>query len=158
NIESVGIIILTGFKDRIGDFMKYGYWLSVIFLAFVVTSVLAFSGQRHWVGSGSGNGKFWDRTANWSLTQGGAGGAVAPTASDDVFVDGGGSLEINTAAVCLSYNQSASTGTKGFTNNSTLTVGSGGMVLSGGALSLNANGNAIAVSGNMTISGGTLDL
>ena len=134
---------------------------ATMFICFVLTFLFAasaFSGERHWVGSGSGNGRFWDKPANWSLTQNGAGGAAVPTASDDVFIDGGGAMQNNTIAVCLSFTQSVNTGTKDFTNNSTLTVGSGGFTLSGGTLALSAANNTITVSGNFTINGGTLDL
>ena len=137
--------------------MKKGSWFISLMFTFIFIAS-AWSGQRHWVGNGTGNGRFWDKTANWSLTQGGPGGAGVPTASDDVFIDGGGSMQNNTNAVCLSFNQSISTGTKDFTNNSTLTVGSGGFVITGGTLSLFAANNTITVSGDITINGGTLDL
>src|SRR3989304_375864 len=39
--------------------------------------------NRYWIG-GTGN---WNDTAHWSETSGGAGGAVIPTSSDDVFFD-----------------------------------------------------------------------
>lgn len=43
--------------------------------------------ERHWVnGGGLLN---WGLTANWSLTEGGAGGQALPTASEDVFFDSG---------------------------------------------------------------------
>jgi type IX secretion system substrate protein/List-Bact-rpt repeat protein len=125
---------------------------SVALLFFAATLPAA---QRHWVGSGTGNGRFWDKTANWSLTQGGAGGAGVPTAADDVFIDGTGSMQINTAAVCLSFTQSDNTGTKDFTNNSSLTVGIGGITLLGGALGSTTTGNTITVAGNWTESGGS---
>ncbi len=111
--------------------------------------------QLHWVGTGTGNGRFWDKTANWSLTQGGAGGAGVPTASDDVFIDGGGDLQINTTAVCRSFTQSFTSGAKGFLNNATLTVGTGGFTISGGAMSITTTGNSIAVAGNWTQTGGS---
>src|SRR3954454_24528451 len=51
--------------------------------------------SRFWVGS-SGT---WDATSttHWSATSGGAAGASAPTAADDVFIDansGGGTITI----------------------------------------------------------------
>jgi len=50
--------------------------------------------DRYWVG-GTGS---WDATTtNWSATNGGAGGASVPTASDDVFFT---SLSNATAYVC----------------------------------------------------------
>ena len=39
--------------------------------------------NRYWVG-GTGN---WDTTTNWSTTSGGASGASAPSATDDVIID-----------------------------------------------------------------------
>ncbi|MBI3365091.1 MAG: T9SS type A sorting domain-containing protein [Ignavibacteriae bacterium] len=132
---------------------------SKVLLPFFLLSLFfanqAIAGQRHWVGNGTGNGKFWDRTANWSLTQGGSGGVAVPTASDDVLVDGGGNLQVNTAAVCLSFNQSVSGGTKDFTNGSTLTVGAGGVTITGGILLMANANNSITVAGNWTQSGGT---
>ena len=124
-------------------------------LLFVVLVTQTAAGQRHWVGNGIGNGKFWDRTANWSLTQGGAGGAAVPTASDDVYVDGGGNLQVNTAAaVCQSFNQSFSPGTKDFTNGATLTVGAGGVNITGGILVMANPNNVMTVAGNWTQAGG----
>ena len=38
--------------------------------------------NRYWIG-GTGN---WSATAHWSATNGGEGGADAPTSSDDVFI------------------------------------------------------------------------
>ena len=124
--------------------------------ALLFTFVAGLSaGQRHWVGSGSGNGRFWDRAANWSLTQGGAGGAGVPTAADDAFNDGGGALQVNTNAVCLSFTQSSALGTKDFINNATLTVGAGGLALLGGQLGSTTSGNVVTVAGNWTENGGT---
>ena len=133
-------------------------WIQrVRFIIVLVTATVSatLAGQLHWVGNGTGNGRFWDKTANWSLTQGGAGGAGVPTASDDVFVDGGGALQINTTAACLSYNQSVSGGTKDFINNATLTVGTGGFTISGGALTITTTNNVITVAGDWTQTGGT---
>ena len=128
------------------------FFASVLFLTLVAT---ASAGQRHWVGSGSGNGRFWDRAANWSVTQGGAGGAGVPTAADDAFNDGGGALQVNTNAVCLSFTQSSALGTKDFINNATLTVGAGGLTLLGGQLGSTTSGNVVTVAGNWTENGGT---
>lgn len=40
--------------------------------------------DRHWVGATNGT---WNSTANWSATQGGAGGASVPTTGDNVFIN-----------------------------------------------------------------------
>src|SRR5258706_13781483 len=118
---------------------------SALFLTFVATLP---AGQRHWVGTGTGNGRFWDKPANWSLTQGGAGGAGVPRAADDAFNDGGGALQVNTNAVCLSFTQSSSLGQKDFINNATMTVGAGGIALLGGQLGSTTSGNVVTVAGN----------
>jgi len=58
---------------------------------------------RYWVG-GSGT---WDNssTTNWSTTSGGTGGASAPTASDDVIINGSsgsGTITASGASFCAS--------------------------------------------------------
>src|ERR1051325_2022053 len=124
--------------------------------ALLFTFVAGLSaGQRHWGGSGSGNGRVWDRAAHWRLTQGGGGGAGVPTAADDAFNDGGGALQVNTNAVCLSFTQSSALGTKDFINNATLTVGAGGLTLLGGQLGSTTSGNVVTVAGNWTENGVT---
>ena len=72
--------------------------------------------DRYWVG-GAGT---WDATAGtkWATTSGGAGGASAPTASDNVFFDAAsGSFTINAAgsstANCLNLNCTGFTGNLG---------------------------------------------
>src|ERR1041384_5559829 len=115
---------------------------TLFFALFTLLSVsVSLAAGLHWVGTGGGNGRFWDKTANWSLTQGGTGNAGVPTAADDVFIDGGGDLQINTLAVCRSFTQSFTSGAKGFLNNATLTVGVGGFTISGGAMSITTTGN-----------------
>lgn len=70
---------------------------------------------RFWVGGSA----TWDAatTANWSTTLGGAGGASVPTASDDVTVDTGSTINITVGAsytaVCLSLTTSGA-GSKRF--------------------------------------------
>jgi hypothetical protein len=55
--------------------------------------------DRYWIG-GTGN---WNDTAHWSATNGGAGGAVVPTSSDDVYITSfsgfgtGGTISLNGA-------------------------------------------------------------
>lgn len=65
---------------------------------------ITFNPAKFWVG-GTGN---INDTVHWSLTSGGAGGAVLPTSSDDVFFDenslgsDGQTITINAAFDCLS--------------------------------------------------------
>src|ERR1041384_5132036 len=127
----------------------------VVVVLIAGASAASMAAGLHWVGTGGGNGRFWDKTANWSLTQGGTGNAGVPTAADDVFIDGGGDLQINTLAVCRSFTQSFTSGAKGFLNNATLTVGVGGFTISGGAMSITTTGNTVSVAGDWTVSGGT---
>lgn len=74
--------------------------------------------NRFWVG-GTGT---WNATAGskWSTTSGGGSGAAAPTASDDVFIDGNsgaGTVTIGSGAVCRSLNFTGFTGTLAGINN-----------------------------------------
>lgn len=90
--------------------------------------------NRYWIG-GSGT---WDAitTTNWSTTSGGAGGASAPVAADNVFFDansGSGTCTIASGATCTSVSF----------NTSTLT------------LLLGAN---LTISGTFTLTAGTIDL
>lgn len=80
--------------------------------------------NRFWVG-GSGT---WDGTTatNWSATTGGAGGATAPTAADDVFLDassGVGTVTLATGAVCRSLNCTGFTQTLLHTSSVSLNIG-----------------------------------
>lgn len=83
--------------------------------------------NRYWVSAGTGN---WDAsdTSRWSASSGGATGASAPTASDDVFFDansGGGSsyCTISGTASCRSLNCSGDTGSSNYIG--TISMGSG---------------------------------
>jgi hypothetical protein len=60
---------------------------------------------RYWVG-GSGN---WDATstANWATSSGGASGASAPTATDDVIFDAGSNVGVGTFTVTVTGTSSA---------------------------------------------------
>jgi hypothetical protein len=68
--------------------------------------------DRHWV-NGAGT---WDaaNTANWSATAGGAGGASAPTAADNVFFSStsnaaAATITVGATAACLNWNISTPT-------------------------------------------------
>jgi hypothetical protein len=120
----------------------------------VLVTVAAISADRHWVGNGTGLGRFWDRTANWSATQGGAGGAGVPTALDNVFLDGGGRTEINVNAVCLSFTQTDAAHTTDFKASTSLTVGSGGFSMTAGTFNCDLS-NEVTVAGPWSVTGGT---
>ncbi|MDI6767479.1 MAG: T9SS type A sorting domain-containing protein [Bacteroidota bacterium] len=112
----------------------------------------AYSVDKQWIGNGLGNGRFRGVAANWSP-------AGVPTSSDDVYFNSptAGNCQIDVAAYCRSFNQSASPGTRDFANNATLTVGVGGVFISGGNLAMGASSNSIIVQGNWFQTGGTFD-
>jgi len=114
----------------------------------------AHPAERHWVGTGLGMGRFWDRAGNWSATQGGPGGAGVPTVLDDVYIDGGGRTEINTTAVCLSFTQSDSGHETDFKSPGTLTVGAGGFSVTNGTFYCDMS-NVVAVAGPWSVTAGT---
>lgn len=91
--------------------------------------------SRFWVG-GTGT---WDAstTTHWSATSGGAGGASAPDAGDNVFINassGGGTITIS-GALCRSLDCTNAPATTLSWSSTTLSVGDG----SGGAFKLVAN-------------------
>jgi hypothetical protein len=111
--------------------------------------------ERHFVNGGGA--LTWGLTANWSLTEGGAGGQSVPVITEDVFFDAGSpSCTIATSdRACLTLTASAYTNTLTFTNNLSVSgnvnIGSGvkwsgaarlRMVATG---TLTTNGNAIGV-------------
>ena len=85
--------------------------------------------ERHFINGGGALS--WSLTANWSLTEGGAGGQVVPTAAEDVFFDlGSPDCTINSQArVCKTLTASAYTGTLTFSYqisvSGNITIGSG---------------------------------
>ncbi|MBA4312453.1 MAG: hypothetical protein C0417_07465 [Chlorobiaceae bacterium] len=121
---------------------------SVIFISLFVS--YAQAEEKHWLGTGIGTGALWNVATNWSPVG-------VPTSGDDVILDGGGNLTINTSASCYSFLQVLSPGTQDFTNNASLTVGLGGLRITGGQLKMNASNNYIAVSGDWTQEGGTFN-
>jgi hypothetical protein len=98
--------------------------------------------NRFWVG-GAGTA-VWDTTAttNWSATTGGASGASAPTAADDVFLDANSNtpsaIQINGTVACRSLNCTGFTKTLSHAASSTLTIGDATAGASSIALKFNA--------------------
>jgi len=69
--------------------------------------------ERHWVNGGGALN--WNVHANWSLTEGGAGGQLDPIATDDVFFDAGSpDCTINTSGYAQTITTSAYTHTLTF--------------------------------------------
>ncbi|MBI4810334.1 MAG: T9SS type A sorting domain-containing protein [Ignavibacteriales bacterium] len=125
----------------------------ILFLFVVVLSCFiafneAFAVEKHWVGTGRGTGALWNVATNWNPTG-------VHESTDDVLIDGGGNLTINTNAYCFSFTQYLSPGTQDFMNNATLTVGDGGLTIIGGQLKMNASNNTITVTGDWYQEGGS---
>lgn len=123
--------------------------------------------SRYWVG-GTGT---WDATAGtkWATTSGGAGGAAAPTANDDVFFDtnsGANIVTVAAPAVAKTLNFTGFSGT--FAGSSNVTV-SGSVVFAAtttytytGNLVINATGtittNGKVVTFSINVTAGTVSL
>jgi fibronectin-binding autotransporter adhesin len=115
--------------------------------------------DRYWVG-GTAN---WDGTAGtkWSSTSGGAGGATAPTASDDVYFDvgsGTGTCSLAASVACRSLFFSGSTngvyaGTFNTSQVFTLTVNVAGGTTASFFLSPSAT--YVGTGSTITLNGGT---
>jgi hypothetical protein len=106
--------------------------------------------NRFWVAAGAGN---WNNTANWSTTNGGAGGASVPGAANTAIFNGNGlgncNLDIapTIGAIQLNAGYTGTVNLQGntITVNGTSTFSSGTINNSGGAASVafNTTGNAI---------------
>ena len=132
--------------------------------------------SRYLVSGGSSTA--WSNTSNWSATDGGASGASAPTASDDVYINSnsGNAPIALTSGACLSLTVSGTytgtiSGSGSFTSsgsitfiaginytatstiifNNTATITSAGKTIS--ALTLQTNGTTYTFADDLTISG-----
>lgn len=94
----------------------------------------------------------WNSTATWSASDGGAGGASVPSASDDVFLTSlSGNLVVNTTATCATFDCAGYTGT--LSGGSTLTIAGS----SGGVFRLSAGmAYTRSASTSFTGTGGTI--
>jgi hypothetical protein len=113
------------------------------------------AGERHFINGGGALN--WSLTANWSLTEGGAGGQAVPSAAEDVFFDAGSpDCTLNsTNKVCKTLTATAYTHTLTFTYglsvSGSITIGSGVQWAGTAALIMLAagtwttNGNTIGV-------------
>ncbi|MGV6861188.1 MAG: T9SS type A sorting domain-containing protein [Putridiphycobacter sp.] len=131
------------------------------FLTVLMLSHIGFSANRYWVASSASN---WNNTANWSATNGGAGGASVPTAGDFVYFNSNGlgdcSLDIN--ADFDGFNSSGYTGVidlNGFLMNPTVS-GTDYCVFNGGTITDNTNTItlAFATSNYVRFNGMTIDV
>jgi hypothetical protein len=115
---------------------------------------------RYWVGGTD----TWNNVAGtkWSATSGGAGGASAPTAADDVFFDGNsgtGTVTTASTAICLTANFTGFTGTfnaaTNWTISTSLTLGASMTVSGTGNISKTGNGGTWTSNGK-TYTGGLI--
>lgn len=128
--------------------MKRIFFLSLI--ALFLFSADAFAGKRYWI---AGAAAYWNNTANWSTSSGGAGGASVPGSSDTAYFDGNGTgNDTIDANVNIKRWEIASGYTGTIVQRTyTLTIGTSGAVLSGGTFS--GGSVSISISGLLTISG-----
>lgn len=122
-------------------------------LLVVLCSISSYAAPRYWVSNGAGN---WNIAANWSATSGGVGGAGVPTASDDVFFDGGGAgnCNINVTVNVLSFRMLAGYTSTVSQNNFTInTTAVNGIICNAGTFQ-GGTANINIFNGNFTIAGG----
>jgi hypothetical protein len=84
-------------------------------------SAVAFSiipSGRYWVG---GTGTWSTATTNWAFTSGGASGAPAPTAQDNVFFDQAATYTVTLTGALTCFDMTVSAGTVTFTSTGTIT-------------------------------------
>ena len=62
---------------------RSGFALTALLLAWFMLSGPARAADKYWIGSGTGD---WDNSSNWSLTDGGSGGAGQPQTGDNVYL------------------------------------------------------------------------
>ena len=129
--------------------------VTVLLFLFLVSS--AEAANRYSVATGT-----WASTSTWSSTSGGAGGAAVPTASDNVYIEGGYTVTISaTGATCASLTVGTSTaGTLSLNGGSTaytLTVAGNVSVASNGIFQdVNITGLylfSLSIGGNLTVAG-----
>lgn len=111
--------------------MKKGFILSIL----VLFAIAGLAQNRFWVASGPGN---WNDPANWSTSNGGAGGASVPGAGNTVFFNANGQgdciLDVSptvngitisgyTGSIDLSGNILTSTGANTFTSGTIINTG-----------------------------------
>jgi len=103
------------------------------------------TGQRYWIATTAKN---WSDTSAWSMTDGGAGGAAAPTATEDVFFNGNGTGDCTidlTGSTAKSFSTAAAyTGTIDFATK--------GFVFQSGS------SNTFAHNGTLNLGSATIDV
>ena len=109
--------------------------------------------SRYWVTAGTSNWSTSGAGSGWSLTDGGAGGQVKPTASDDVFFTANSPVcTVDTAGVGLTLNFT------GYASTITMTAGltiSGSVTLVSAMTIAGASGLAVNATATLTSNGKT---
>lgn len=133
-------------------------YLLALGISILLSSTATHAADRYWVATSPGN---WSDSANWSDTQGGAGGATAPTNLDVAHFTGDATgdctLNVNVSALGIDVD-SAFTGAIFQSNGVSLTVGSSGLTLAGGTFvggdsTIDANGSVTLGSAFTSTSG-----
>lgn len=126
--------------------------VNIVFLLFLLLGrAEAYAGKRYWVGNGSNIN--WNSTGNWSTTSGSGSGASVPGTTDSVYFNSGGigKCSIN-ATVSVKRFEIVSGFTDSIKQNAfSITIGSSGMILSGGVFKGGSSG--ITDAGIFTLSG-----
>ena len=128
------------------------YRRSLAIVAIVWLAVPGLAADRHWIAAGSAA---WNSSANWSLAQGGGGGASVPGSDETAIFDGGGTgncsldvaVDVRGLELRSGYTGRISQGAD------TVTVGVGGYsqadgVLSGGSTTIEI-GNVFTLTGGV---------
>ncbi|OFY82857.1 MAG: hypothetical protein A3F72_01865 [Bacteroidetes bacterium RIFCSPLOWO2_12_FULL_35_15] len=117
---------------------KKNLHIALLFIITFLMSTTTYATKRYWVGTGTNTN--WNTTANWAATSGGTNGSSVPVSTDSVYFDGGNDTTSTGKGQC-SINAIVSIKrfeiTSGYTdtvkqNSNTITVGTNGMILSGG--------------------------
>ncbi|MGQ0740588.1 MAG: beta strand repeat-containing protein [Bacteroidota bacterium] len=130
-------------------------YVFVIVLMFITSVVNA--ADRYSVATGN-----WNATTTWSASSGGASGASAPVAGDNVFIEGGFTVNITSTAACANLTVGTTTsGTLRFGDNTarTLTVSGNVSIASGSTIAINDfnDTHTFNIGGNLT-NIGTFDM
>lgn len=116
-----------------------------------VMSLPVFAAKRYWIATTTAN---WNSTANWSLTNGGAGGATVPGSTDTAYFTSTrvGSCSLNaTVSVRRLEMQTGYTGTLTQAASVGITVGTGGVLFAAGTFT--GGSSSIVFNSSCTFSG-----
>ena len=69
--------------------------IGLIAVVSFLTTIHLIAADRYSVATGN-----WNATTTWSATSGGVSGASVPVAGDNVFIEGGYTVNVNVASAC----------------------------------------------------------